>query len=101
MLTDPAAATPADVVLLAVKAHQTESAAPFLRALSRDGTVVVVLQNGVEQRELVGPHAGGATVLPAVVWVPVEAVAPGPRARARRAPAHAARRAGPPTRSRA
>ena len=36
-----------------------------------------MLQNGVEQRELVGPHAPGATVLPAVVWVPVEAVAPG------------------------
>ena len=70
------AAGPADVVLLAVKAHQTEAAAPFLRALCRDGTVVVVLQNGVEQRELVGPHAPGATVLPAVVWVPVEAVAP-------------------------
>jgi 2-dehydropantoate 2-reductase len=76
VLTDPAAAQPVDVVLLAVKAHQTEGAAPFLRALCRPGTVVVVLQNGVEQRELVGPHAPGATVLPAVVWVPVEAVAP-------------------------
>jgi 2-dehydropantoate 2-reductase len=78
VLTDPAAVPgPADVVLVAVKAHQTEAAAPFLRALCRKGTVVVVLQNGVEQRELVGPHAPGATVLPAVVWVPVEAVAPG------------------------
>lgn len=77
VLTDPAAARPADVVLLAVKAHQTEGAAPFLRALCRPGTVVVVLQNGVEQRELVGPHAPGATVLPAIVWVPVEGVGPG------------------------
>jgi 2-dehydropantoate 2-reductase len=77
VLTDPAAARPADVVLLAVKAHQTEAAAPFLRALCRPGTVVVVLQNGVEQRELVAPHAGGATVLPAIVWVPVEGVGPG------------------------
>ncbi len=77
VLTDPAAAQPADVVLLAVKAHQTEGAAPFLRALCRPGTVVVVLQNGVEQRELVAPHVGDATVLPAIVWVPVEGVAPG------------------------
>jgi 2-dehydropantoate 2-reductase len=78
VLTDPAALPgSADVVLVAVKAHQTDGAAPFLRALCREGTVVVVLQNGVEQRELVGPHAPGATVLPAVVWVPVEAVAPG------------------------
>ena len=77
VLTDPSAARPADVVLLAVKAHQTEAAAPFLRALCRDGTVVVVLQNGVEQRELVGPHAPGATILPAIVWVPVEGIGPG------------------------
>jgi 2-dehydropantoate 2-reductase len=77
VVTDPAAARPADVVLLAVKAHQTEDAAPFLRALCRPGTVVVVLQNGVEQRELAGPHSPGATVLPAIVWVPVEGVGPG------------------------
>lgn len=77
VLTDPAAARPADVVLLAVKAHQTEAAAPFLRALCGAGTVVVVLQNGVEQRELVAPHAGDATVLPAIVWVPVEGIGPG------------------------
>jgi 2-dehydropantoate 2-reductase len=66
----------ADLVLLAVKAHQTEAAAPFLRALSGPGTVVVALQNGVEQRAQVGPHAPGATVLPAVVWFPVERLAP-------------------------
>jgi 2-dehydropantoate 2-reductase len=77
VLTDPAAAQPADVVLLAVKAHQTEAAAPFLRALCHSGTVVVVLQNGVEQRELVGPHVGDATVLPSVAWVPVEGLGPG------------------------
>jgi 2-dehydropantoate 2-reductase len=77
VLTDPAAVQPVDVVLLAVKAHQTEAAAPFLRALSKPGTVVVALQNGVEQRALVGPHAPGATVLPAVVWFPVERLAPG------------------------
>ena len=76
MRTDPHDLPPADVVFVAVKAHQTEAAAPYIRALCRDGTIVVVLQNGVEQRELVGPHAPGATVLPAVVWVPVEAVAP-------------------------
>jgi 2-dehydropantoate 2-reductase len=65
----------ADVVLLCVKAHQTASAAPFLRALSGEGTTVVALQNGVEQREQVGPHAPGATVLPAVVWFPAERLA--------------------------
>jgi 2-dehydropantoate 2-reductase len=77
VVTDAATVRPVDVLLVAVKAHQTEAAAPFLRGLSADHTVVVALQNGVEQRELVGPHVGGATVLPAIVWVPVEAVAPG------------------------
>lgn len=77
VVTDPAATSPVEVVLLAVKAHQVEGAASFLRALTHDGTVVVVLQNGVEQRELVGPHVGGATVLPAIVWVPVEGIGPG------------------------
>jgi 2-dehydropantoate 2-reductase len=49
VLTDPASVPwRADVVLLAVKAHQTAGAAGFLRALAGTGTIVVVLQNGVE-----------------------------------------------------
>jgi 2-dehydropantoate 2-reductase len=78
VLTDPGAVPwRADVVLLAVKAHQTAGAAGFLRALAGEGTIVVVLQNGVEQRALVEPHVSGATVLPAVVWMATEATAPG------------------------
>jgi 2-dehydropantoate 2-reductase len=76
--TDPGAVGgPADVVLVAVKAHQTEGAAPFLNALCDPDTTVVVLQNGVEQRSLVAPYVGGATVLPAVVWFATEVVGPG------------------------
>jgi 2-dehydropantoate 2-reductase len=67
----------ADVVLLAVKAHQTEAAAPFLRALAGDGTIVAALQNGVEQRDLVQPFVPGATVVPTVVWLATEVTAPG------------------------
>ena len=78
VLTDPATAGgPADWLLLAVKAHQTEGAAPWLDALAGPGATVVVLQNGVEQRALVEPLAHGAAVLPAIVWVPAEVVAPG------------------------
>jgi 2-dehydropantoate 2-reductase len=74
-----AAAVPwqADVVVLAVKAHQTESAAGFLGALCGPDTVVAVLQNGVEQRTLVAPYVGCATVVPAVVWLATEVVEPG------------------------
>jgi len=78
VLTDPAAVPwRADVVLLAVKAHQTEAASGFLRALAGPETVVAVLQNGVEQRDLVAPFVAGAKVLPTVVWLATEVTAPG------------------------
>lgn len=73
VLTDPAEVVPVDLVFLAVKATQVDAAAPWLGALCRPDTVVCVLQNGVEQVSSVGPHAAGATVLPAVVWFPAEA----------------------------
>jgi 2-dehydropantoate 2-reductase len=78
VLTDPAMVEgPADWILLAVKAHQTDGASEWLKALAAPSSVVVVLQNGVEHRERVGPLVGRATVLPAVVWCPAESVGPG------------------------
>jgi 2-dehydropantoate 2-reductase len=74
---DPAAAAPVPYVLLAVKTHQTAGAADWLGALCDEQTVVAVLQNGVEHRRLVGPLAGPATILPAIVWCPAEVVSPG------------------------
>jgi 2-dehydropantoate 2-reductase len=76
--TDPTrAGGPVDWVLLAVKAHQTDGARGWLQALCGDATTVVVLQNGVEQRALVGPLIAGAELLPAIVWCPAELVEPG------------------------
>ena len=75
--TDPASVVPAELVLLAVKAHQTDGAAPWLRALVGPGTVVAVLQNGVEHEARVRPHVGEATVAPTAVYCGVEATAPG------------------------
>ncbi len=71
--TDPAQADGAvDLVFLAVKSTQVESAAPWLKALCGADTVVCVLQNGVEQKTLVAPHVSGARVIPSVVWFPAE-----------------------------
>lgn len=71
--TDPRAVTdPVDVVLLAVKATQVSASAPWLAALCRPGTVVCVLQNGVEQVRSLAPHVAGADVVPSVVWFPAE-----------------------------
>jgi 2-dehydropantoate 2-reductase len=77
VLTEPDGVEPAEWVLLAVKAHQTEGAAGWLRALCGAGTTVAVLQNGIDHVERVTPLAGGATVLPTVNWCPVEPVEPG------------------------
>jgi 2-dehydropantoate 2-reductase len=63
---------PYDLVFLAVKGTQVADAAGWLAALCGPNTVVCVLQNGVEQREMVGPLAAPAHVLPAVVWFPAE-----------------------------
>jgi 2-dehydropantoate 2-reductase len=78
LLTDAARVDgPADWVLLAVKAHQTHGAADWLAALCGPGTVVAVMQNGIDHLERVGPLVGGAQVLAVVNWCPVEPVAPG------------------------
>jgi 2-dehydropantoate 2-reductase len=74
---DPAAAEPVPWVLLAVKTHQTTGALPWLERLCGAGTVIAVLQNGVEHDALVAPLAGPASVLPAIVRCPAEAITPG------------------------
>ena len=68
---------PADWVILAVKAHQTQGAADWLSALCGEATTVAVLQNGIDHAERVGPLIGDAEVLPVVNWCPVEPVEPG------------------------
>jgi 2-dehydropantoate 2-reductase len=78
ILTSPAdVAGPADWVLLAVKAHQTDGAAGYLDALCKPTTTVVALQNGVEHVERVAPYANEAHVLPAIVWISAEPTGPG------------------------
>ncbi|MFY3329772.1 oxidoreductase [Achromobacter xylosoxidans] len=66
-----------DLIFLAVKATQTDSASGWLAALCRPDTVVCVLQNGVEQLERVAMHAPPARIIPAVVWFPAQAQADG------------------------
>lgn len=71
--TDPAAVTgPVDVVLLAVKATHNEQAAAWLARLCDEHTIVLVLQNGVEQVEQVQPHCPLSPVIPGIVWYSAE-----------------------------
>ena len=71
--TDPAeTANPVGVVLLAVKATQNAEATRWLARLCDERTIVVVLQNGVEQVEQVQPHCPSSTVIPGIVWFSAE-----------------------------
>jgi 2-dehydropantoate 2-reductase len=75
-LTDPADATPVDWVLLCTKTHQTAATAPWLKRLCAPSTCVAVLQNGIDHVARVAPLAGGATVLPVIVYYNGERLAP-------------------------
>lgn len=73
-----AEARPFPVVIIAAKAHQTLDAAPWLRALCGPGTVLAVLQNGVEHVARVKPLvAEGVAIVPAMVACPATRSAPG------------------------
>jgi 2-dehydropantoate 2-reductase len=73
VLTDPAdIGGPVEVVLLAVKDTQNQSASGWLARLCDDRTVVCALQNGVEQIGRVGPLCPSSEVVPAVVWFSAE-----------------------------
>lgn len=71
--TDPAEITgPVDVVLLAVKDTQNPGAAAWLARLCDENTIVLALQNGVEQAERVGRYCPSSTVVPCVLWFSAE-----------------------------
>jgi 2-dehydropantoate 2-reductase len=61
------------VVLLAIKATQNADGGRWLARLCDELTIVVVLQNGVEQVEQVQPHCPSSTVIPGIVWYGAEA----------------------------
>ena len=61
-----------DLVLLAVKDTQNESASAWLHRLCDEDTIVCVMQNGVEQVERVGRSCPSGHIVPAVVWFSAE-----------------------------
>lgn len=75
-LTDPAEATRVDWVLMCTKTQQTPSTAPWLARLCDSATRVAVLQNGIGHAERLAPLAGGATVVPTIVYFNGERLAP-------------------------
>ncbi|MGJ4940057.1 2-dehydropantoate 2-reductase [Bradyrhizobium sp. HKCCYLS1011] len=83
-LTDPAAATQVDWVLLCTKTQDTEQAGAWLQRLCGPNTRVATLQNGIGHAERLAPLVGSATVIPTIVYYNGERLAPD-RVRFRRA----------------
>jgi 2-dehydropantoate 2-reductase len=76
--TDPGELSgPVDVVVLAVKATQNQLVGRWLAALCDERTLVLVLQNGVEQVEQVQPHCPSSRVIPGIVWYSAETMPEG------------------------
>lgn len=76
VLTDPAAATAVDWVLVATKAYDAAGAATWLGGLAANGATVAILQNGVEHRERFAAWVPAARLLPVMVDIPSERVTP-------------------------
>ena len=87
MLTDPAQAKPVDWVLVCTKTHQTAAAGPWLARLCTPATHVAVLQNGIDHVARVAPLAGGASIVPVLIYYNGERLAPD-RVRIRHAGPH-------------
>ena len=77
VLSDPAQTERADLVLLATKAYQSEGTAPWLDRLAGPGTIVAVLQNGIDQVARIQPLAPHAEIVPVVVMLAAEVIEPG------------------------
>jgi 2-dehydropantoate 2-reductase len=74
---DAARVGPIDVVIVAVKAYDNETALPMLGRLIRPGTTVLTLQNGVDSVREVAAHAGEDAVLGGTTYIATALVAPG------------------------
>ncbi|MGY8905628.1 MAG: ketopantoate reductase family protein [Burkholderiales bacterium] len=75
--TEPSAAQGADVVLFCVKSTDTASAAASLLPHLAAGTVLLSLQNGVDNAERLRPLLAHHMVAAAVVYVATEMAGPG------------------------
>lgn len=72
VVTTPEAATAVDWVFVTVKAHDTAGIKPWLDMLIHPGTVVVVLQNGVDHLERIQMLTGTAQIVPALIFAAAE-----------------------------
>ena len=73
----PAEAPPPDLVLVCVKSYGTEAAAGALRPVVGPDTVILSLQNGVENEAVLARALGLPPLMVGLTFIGVELVAPG------------------------
>lgn len=76
-VTDPAGTPAPDLVLFCVKSMDTEAAGRQLEPLLRPGTLLLCLQNGVDNAERLQAVLPGRDVAASVVYVATEMAGPG------------------------
>ncbi len=78
MATDnPAEVGPVDLILFCTKTYHTDAAAPAVRPLLGQDTVVVPLQNGIDAAERLGAYVGREHLVGGVTWLSAAIEAPG------------------------
>jgi 2-dehydropantoate 2-reductase len=77
VLTDPHQARPVDWVLVTTKAYDSDAAAAWFATGCGPATRVAVIQNGVEHVQRFERHFDRARILPVMIDLPADRVAPG------------------------
>ena len=75
--TAPEEVGPVDLVLLAVKTYDNDTALPMLRPLTATGAAVLTLQNGVDSPAEAAAVIGGSHVLGGAAYIATAIAAPG------------------------
>lgn len=74
---DPARIGPVNVVIIAVKTYDNDTAFPLVKSLMRDGTTVLTLQNGVDSAEDLARVVGKAAVIAGPTYIATAIDSPG------------------------
>jgi 2-dehydropantoate 2-reductase len=74
---DPSRIGPVDVVILAVKTYDNDTAFPLVKALMHEKTAVLTLQNGVDSADDLAGAVGKAAVIAGPTYVATAIDAPG------------------------
>ncbi|MEO2082416.1 MAG: 2-dehydropantoate 2-reductase [Desulfurobacteriaceae bacterium] len=74
---NPKEAGKADVVLVCVKSYDTEKVAPLIKEMLKEDSVVVSVQNGIENEEILAEYLGKEKVLGATAFVGTYVKEPG------------------------